>query len=177
MGLDDFFMQIAAKSRNRVPYDRRADELSRLPYHGIPESEMQPDPGNPIYQGWLRGGSTVYGAAPQYPNPVFPWTQISPKIDSHSNMPQVTPGDLSRQRALVAMQDGAGISYDELGRSYPGLTPDEALRNYVAPPGAYVSYNSPFPGRPPMAPQPGAQAGLPPDSGFLDFLNAMRGGG
>jgi hypothetical protein len=155
------------------PYDRRADELSRLPYHGIPESEIQPDPSNPLYQGRLRNGSTVYGSAPQYPHPAYPWTQISPKVDSHSNMPQVTPDMLSAQRRRAV---GAPVSYDEQGRAYPGLTPDDALSAYSDRPNIYNGTDSgPNPTRYlPPRPQPGEADTDQPYASWV--YDAMRGG-
>lgn len=168
-GLDELLMQIAAKKRS-APYDPKADELNIIQRYGIPESEMQPDPSNPLYRGWLRNGGTLYHAAPQYPSPAFPWTQISPKIDSHSNMP-VVPGRLPQQSSRFA--------YDELGNKYPGLSSDEALAAYAGRPAEWLNPDFVSSYRPPMAPQPGLSPVIsnPADQPFFTrMLNALRGG-
>jgi hypothetical protein len=115
----------------------------------------------------------MYHASPQYPNPAFPWTQISPKIDSHSNMPVV---------AGNAPQQSSQFSYDELGNKYPGLTPGQALAAYAGWPDQYLNPDFTSTYRPPM-PQPGLASTVPnpPASGqdqsfFTRMLNALRGG-
>jgi hypothetical protein len=166
-GLDDLFTEIAAR-KQAVPYDPKADELRRLPFHGIPENEMQPDPNNPLYQGWLRNNSTLYHSSPQYNHPGFPWTQISPKIDSHSNMP-VVPGRVPQP------SDTSRLSYDELGNKYIGLTPDEALANYVGRPAEWLNPDFASSYRPPM-PHPGTGPVVDlRQSGLTRLFNALMG--
>jgi hypothetical protein len=168
-GLNDLFMQIAAKKRS-APYDPRADELSRLQqFGGIPEGQNQPDPSNPQANPWYRDyvnrmGQTPYHATPNYPSPAYPWTQISPKIGSHSNMPTYSPDQLRGGELQAAGQPafGGNYSYDELGRRYPAITLDDLLSQPNSSKMTDAIYR---------------MLGMSPDLPGLQMFDAMRGGG